>query len=338
MDDRPSEQERGARDGAGGGARGGGGGDGGGGGGLGWALVRLARPRQWSKSVFVLVGPLYGLTDASRDWRQVVPGALVAAGAFALVSSACYVVNDLVDAPKDRLHPRKRHRPIAAGLVQPLQAVSFASLLVIAAVAMLATLPAAAAWWTFVAAGVYAANVLGYSFVLKRVVMADVISLSLGFVVRVLGGCAAAGVTPSTWLLNVTLFLAMFLAFCKRLGERKLMQRAGAEASSVRTVQGVYTDELLRMSVVVTAVAVLVTYAMYVQAHEVEYTRGFNLLWLTMLPATYGLLRAIVLVERGEYDDPTEMISRDWRVQVAGGVFVGLVVWLVLWVGRAGGG
>src|SRR5690606_16191438 len=119
----------------------------------------------------------------------------------------------------------------------------------------------------------------------------DVISLASGFVLRVLGGCAAAMVVPSSWLLNCIFFLSMFLAFGKRLGERRTL---GADAAAARGVQSVYTDDLLRMSVVVTAVATLITYAGYVQAHEEDYRRGFNLLWLTMLPATYGLLRCIV--------------------------------------------
>lgn len=288
---------------------------------------------QWAKSVFVLIGPVYALADpaSGKSGREIMPMALVAAAAFALVSSACYIVNDVADAPKDRLHPRKRNRPIASGAVTPGQGAVLAGVLVAAGLGLLALLPAAHTWWTLVAVVVYAANVLAYSWSFKNAIMADVISLSGGFVIRVLGGCAATGVVPSTWLLNVTFFLAMFLAFCKRLGERRLMQAQGVDPASVRGVQKAYTEELLRMSVVVTAVATLVTYAMYVQAHEQRYLRGFNLLWLTLIPATYGLLRAIVLVERAEYDDPTEIASHDWRVQAAAASFAILMIWLVLW-------
>lgn len=304
--------------------------------GLGRSLLRLMRPTQWSKSVFVLIGPVYALADPVQKHTlgELLPPALLAAAAFALTSSACYIINDLVDAPKDRRHPRKKHRPIASGAVSPRQAISLACVLLMLGLGILALLPQAAAWWTFLALIVYAGNVMAYSFVLKRAVMADVISLSGGFVVRVLGGCAATGIVPSTWLLNVTFFLAMFLAFCKRLGERRLMTAQGVDAAEVRGVQKVYTDDLLRMSVVVTAVATLVTYSFYVQAHEAQYLRGFNLLWLTLLPATYGLLRAIVLVERADFDDPTEMAVHDWRIQLAGVAFVAMVGGLVLW-GRA---
>lgn len=297
------------------------------------SLLRLARPVQWAKSVFVLVGPIYALADpaSGKSGRELMPLALIAAAAFALVSSACYIVNDLADAPKDRLHPRKRNRPIASGAVSPGQGATLAGVLALAGLGLLALLPPTQAWWTLVALIVYAGNVLAYSWGFKNAIMADVISLSGGFVLRVLGGCAATGVVPSTWLLNVTFFLAMFLAFCKRLGERRLMQAQGVDPASVRGVQKAYTEELLRMSVVVTAVATLVTYAMYVQAHEQRYLRGFNLLWLTLIPATYGLLRSIVLVERAEYDDPTEIASHDWRVQAAAASFAILMIWLVLW-------
>jgi len=291
-------------------------------------FVRLARPHQWAKSVFVLVGPLYGLTDlveaAGQEGRSirgeivgVVVSALLAAGVFALVSSACYVVNDIVDAERDRLHPRKRSRPIASGAIGVGQARAFAGALALGAIVLVLLLPgrrvAVAAW-----AATYAGNVMLYSFVLKRIVIADVMGLSLGFVIRVIGGCTAVGIGPSGWLLNSTFFIAMFLAFGKRLGERRTM---GSAAAGARGVQSAYTDELLRMAVVVTAVAALVTYSAYTQDHAGAYTWGFNLLWLTMLPATYALLRCIVLLERGAYDDPTELAARDVPFQIAMAAF-----------------
>ncbi|QOJ00345.1 MAG: UbiA prenyltransferase family protein [Phycisphaeraceae bacterium] len=302
-----------------------------------WTLLR---PRQWAKSVFVLVGPVYGLTEPGRTAAEVLPGALAAAAAFALVSSACYIFNDILDAPRDRLHPRKKHRPIASGAVAPGPAWGIAASCFAAGLAVVVAMGAAwgwsAAWWTLACLLAYAGNVTLYSLVLKHVVMADVISLSMGFVLRVLGGCAAAGIPPTTYLLNVVFFLAMFLSFCKRLGERRVMARAGGDAHQVRAVQQAYTDDLLRMSVVVTAVATLATYAGYIQAHEAEYFHGFNVLWLTIIPATYGLLRAIVLVERGDYDDPTELASRDWQMQAAVVVFGAVAAAVVLW-GRTPG-
>jgi 4-hydroxybenzoate polyprenyltransferase len=200
--------------------------------------------------------------------------------------------------------------------------------------------PAGAALWLGVAVAAYILNVTLYSMGLKKAVILDVISLAAGFVLRVVGGCAAAGVEPSSWLLNCTFFVSMFLAFGKRLGERRTM---GGEAAAVRGVQTAYTDELLRMTVVVTGVASLLTYAGYVQAHADRFRFlaypgdgaaegsgfGLNLLWLTVLPATYALLRCIVLIERGDYDDPTELASRDRPFQAAAALFAAILGVLV---------
>jgi 4-hydroxybenzoate polyprenyltransferase len=251
------------------------------------------------------------------DWAAVA----AATAAFGLASSACYVVNDLRDRAADQAHPRKRKRPIASGAVSPRVAGIFAATLALAAAAIVALLPAEGRLWVGVALGAYVANVLLYSLVFKQHVILDVISLSLGFVLRVLGGCAAATVIPSAWLLNCTFFLAMFLAFGKRLGERRTMLAAGADATSARAVQSIYTDELLRMVVVVTAVATLITYAGYVQAREAAMPGQLNLLWLTMLPATYGVFRSMVLLELGRYDDPTELAAGDRPFQLAALLF-----------------
>lgn len=307
------------------------------------ALVRLARPKQWAKNIFVFIGPVYGLADKGGDWRAVIVPAMFAAAAFALTSSACYIVNDILDVDRDRLHPRKKLRPIASGTVSEAQARMFAAVLLLMAAVAVFLLHGPAAWWVSTLVVLYAVNTNAYSVFLKRIVIADVMSLSAGFVLRVLAGCGAAAVAPSTWLLNCTLFLAMFLAFGKRLGERRTMAAAGVDAASARSVQSAYTDELLRMAVVVTGVATLVIYASYVQSRDTRVmaalahaglTGGgwFNVLWLTMLPATYGLLRCIVLLERGRYDDPTELVVKDWPARLAGLIFAGLTV-VVAWLG-----
>lgn len=311
------------------------------------ALLRLARPKQWSKSVFVAVGPFFGAATSVAELWSVA----LAMAAFALASSGCYVINDLRDAEADRLHPRKRRRPIASGRITPLVAKVYAvSLWILAGASVAAIGPLLTPTHALGLAallGLYVVNVSAYSLGLKRVPVIDVLSLALGFVLRVLGGCAAVGITPSTWLLNVTLFLAMFLAFGKRLGERRTL---GEDAAAARAVQGVYTDELLRMMVVVTAVAMLLTYAGYVQDNESRFVwmlgdrvlgsgaapaLGLNLLWLTMLPATFAVLRCIVLLERGVYDDPTELATRDRNFQIAALVFGVLTAVLVLWAGPA---
>ncbi|MBC7835581.1 MAG: UbiA prenyltransferase family protein [Phycisphaerales bacterium] len=304
------------------------------------SLLKLARPHQWSKNVFVLFGPFYAAAEGKIiSW----PGVVAALIAFSFASSSCYVVNDIKDRDADRVHPRKRRRPIASGAVTVSAAGMFAAALLVGGVVAAASpalRPGAGPGLLLLAAVlVYVLNVTVYSLSLKHIPIIDVMSLASGFVLRVLGGCAAAGVTPSSWLLNSTFFLAMFLAFGKRLGERRTMAAASPEDAAAlgasRRVQLSYTDDLLRMAVVVTAVATLITYAGYVQSQEVHYTRGFNLLWLTMLPPTYAMFRCILLLERGRFDDPTELATRDHPFQAAVGVFGLLMVVLVLWVRTA---
>ena len=272
--------------------------------------------------MFVLIGPLYAAADGHEVSWVATLGAFLA---FAFASSACYVINDLRDAESDRAHPRKCRRPIASGAIRPGPALGYAAFLALVA-AGCTVLAGSSAPLLLMAVGIYVANVNVYSLWLKHVVILDVISLAMGFVLRVLGGCAAVGVEPSTWLLNCTFFLSMFLAFGKRLGERRTLGDAVGEA---RAVQRVYTDDMLRMLVVVTAVGSLLTYSGYIQTRESMFTVGFNLLWLTMLPATYGLVRCIVLLEQGRYDDPTELAIRDLAFQVSAGIFGVITVALV---------
>jgi decaprenyl-phosphate phosphoribosyltransferase len=308
------------------------------------AMVRLARPHQWSKSAFVLIGPFYASVapgGTGLPIKAVLAPALLAAAVFALASSGCYIVNDYMDREADRAHPRKRTRPLASGQVSPKQAIALAAGFWVAAIGLCVALSLAdarAGVWVGCAAAAYVANVLLYSVFIKHRPIADVMSLSLGFVLRVIAGCLAIGVAPSTWLLNAVLFLSMFLAFGKRLGERRALQRLGsgsgevsgkelaALAAKVRKVQMLYSDQLLEMSVVTTAVATLLTYAVYIQAQEAVYTIGFNLLWPTILPATFVLLRALLLLDKGIYDDPTELAIRDRSSQIAGLLFIAFTV------------
>lgn len=310
------------------------------------SLIKLARPTQWSKSVFVLIGPFYYVRDqlaAGKSVEAMIVPALLAAAAFALVSSACYVVNDIFDRVADRAHPRKKNRPIASGRVSVGQAWVFAgALLALAAGVTLAIgsgAPMVGLWLA-----IYAANVFAYSAVLKHHIMADVISLASGFVIRVMAGCVAIGIEPTVWLLNVTFFLSMFLAFGKRLGERRTLEgksesgsrkAEGGSAAAHRRVQARYTDSLLQTAVVVSAAITLMTYALYVQDQAEKFHRGFWL-WVSVLPLTYGLFRCIVLLEEGKYDDPTEIAVHDRGLQLAAGVFLVVTIGLMVLPGLLG--
>lgn len=295
-------------------------------------LIKLARPAQWSKSGFVLIGPLYALADKHLQGVESLWGAFWTAAAFALMASSCYALNDVRDAEQDRVHPRKRKRPVASGAVSPATATGFGAVLNLAAWTCLLGVKSEFRLWTGLMLGAYLLTTIAYTVWLKKRVIADVIGLAMGFVLRVLGGCAAVGIGPTTWLLTATFFLSMFLAFGKRLGERRTL---GDAAGSARSVQDAYSDDTLRLAVMATGVVTLVTYAFYIVTQDAKYTFhvteaaagapggfGFNLMWLTVLPATYALLRCVVLLEQGRFDDPTELATGDRPFQIAVVAFV----------------
>ncbi len=300
--------------------------------------LKLARPKQWIKGAFCFLGAVYSQKLLGENAvREAMLPALCAFAAFGFASSGCYIFNDLRDVESDRVHPRKRHRPIAAGQISPPQASMFGILLLaLASLAVFVTplvVGPSTPWWMSNRALLggcvilYILNTLLYTLWWKHIAVADVMSLAAGFVLRVLGGCAAVAVVPSSWLLNCTFFLSMFLALGKRLGERRSL---GDDAAAVRGVQLQYTTDLLRMATVVTAVATLLSYSAYVTDQAARYTHGFNLLWLTMLPATFGLLRGMVMVERGLFDDPTELATKDRPFQAAAVVFGALTLVLMV--------
>jgi len=300
--------------------------------------LKLARPKQWIKGAFCFLGAVYSQKLLGENAvREAMLPALCAFAAFGFASSGCYIFNDLRDVESDRVHPRKRHRPIAAGQISPPQASMFGILLLaLASLAVFVTplvVGPSTPWWMSNRALLggcvilYILNTLLYTLWWKHIAVADVMSLAAGFVLRVLGGCAAVAVVHSSWLLNCTFFLSMFLALGKRLGERRSL---GDDAAAVRGVQLQYTTDLLRMATVVTAVATLLSYSAYVTDQAARYTHGFNLLWLTMLPATFGLLRGMVMVERGLFDDPTELATKDRPFQAAAVVFGALTLVLMV--------
>ncbi len=308
-------------------------------------LIRLARPHQWSKGIFVLIGPLFAIADGKLK-DMPVQELILATGltflGFCLAASGCYVFNDLADVERDQNHPRKRRRPLACGQVSIGTAKVFGIGLLLASLLCVIGVSPELRFWVLGLIILYITNVMLYSNGLKHIVIIDVLCLSSGFVIRVLGGCAAVGITPSTWLLNATLFLSMFLAFGNGLGVRRHMGSDEA-ATAARDVQQHYSDQMLRMFVVVTGVATLLTYTGYVQSKELVYMYifasrpdsldgfGMNLLWVTVAPATLALLRTITLLMRGRFDDPTELALHDNMVRVAGLIFVISTV-AVIWI------
>jgi 4-hydroxybenzoate polyprenyltransferase len=264
--------------------------------------VQSLRPAQWAKNSFVLAPLVFGglLLD-----RQALLRGLLALAAFCCTASAVYLVNDLRDREEDRKHPLKRLRPLAAGTL-PVP-VAVLALVALAAIALALSWRLGAAFIGIL--GAYTALNLLYTFWFKHLVILDVMSISLGFVLRIEAGAQAMGVQVSRWLFLCTIFLALFLAFSKRRHELTLL--AGS-ASEQRKVLDHYSPAFLdQMINVVTASSVL-AYALYAVAPEtVEKYHTQNLIFTIPL-VLYGIFRYLYLMYQREGErNPTEAILRD---------------------------
>ncbi len=263
------------------------------------ALVRALRPHQWVKNVFVLAALVFARSAHGTRfaWGADIPRTLFALAAFCLGSSAIYLVNDVVDVESDRLHPEKRHRPIASGALSiPLALVlalgCFAGAIALALAADGA--PLGVVWIV----GAYMLLNLAYSLWLKRVVLVDAFCIAGGFLLRVEAGGSAAQATISNWLLLCTLFLALFLALAKRRAESDLL---GEERGAHRAILLEYDTNFLDQMLTMLSACTIVTYTMYTVAPETaaKFGTGHNLVW-TVPFVVFGLARYLLLVHTGK--------------------------------------
>ncbi len=293
------------------------------------AVVRTMRPHQWVKNVFVLA-PLF-FSQAFWELENVIFASL-AAFFFCLIAGTVYLINDIVDCERDRLHPVKRFRPIAAGEldVGTAKVVAFATGIV--------TL-AAAAFVSPLVAGVLAAYLvmnLAYSKILKAYAFVDVGIIAVGFVLRVAAGGFAIGVFLSEWLIACTFLLACFLGFGKRLHEIQLSQSGQLE--KVRKGWAHVRREVLEVALFVVGGLTLAAYTIYAltaslpdQPFRTELTPFTSpYLPVTIPLVLIGLGRFYQLARRETPMSPTEQMLRDpvvlGTVVVWGAVLGALVV------------
>lgn len=269
------------------------------------AWVRLLRPWQWVKNAFVLAPLVFSgqLADAGA-----VSDGLLAFVLFCLLASGIYAWNDVADAAQDRAHPIKRHRPVAAGAISAGSAAAGGVLLVgLAVVGGWAVAPGLAA----VLFGYLLLNVL-YTFQLKSMVILDVFSIAAFFILRLLAGCAALGITPTVWLLLCGGLLALYLGFAKRRHELLLLQE---DSRNHRAVLQHYDAALLdQMSTILLAVTV-VAYIMYTLNSGTAAAVGSEALSYSTVFVLYGVFRYLWLAHqsRGSHNggDPAETLLTD---------------------------
>jgi decaprenyl-phosphate phosphoribosyltransferase len=270
------------------------------------SYLKLLRPHQWLKNLMLFFPPfLSGALMQPGLWKR----GILPVAAFCLASSATYVFNDLVDAPRDRNHPKKCRRPIASGAV-PVPAAALISAL-LAAAALALGLKLGGHFLIFL--GCYLGVSLSYSLKLKDLAIVDIFCIAAGFVLRLQAGGAAFGVVISEWLFLSVFLLAVFLSTGKRLCEKGgLAEQAGLHRKTLEE----YPEGFLDMAMAITGAAVLVTYTMYsLSRHALIYTVPL---------CTFGLLRYIMRVKAGGGGDPTEALLKDFPLFVTG------LLWCVL--------
>jgi len=266
------------------------------------AILVSLRPHQWTKNVVVFAALAF-----SKHLFEPEPLArsLLAFLLFCGLSGTVYLINDVADVERDRMHPRKRLRPIAAGSLSTRTATMVAGGLGAACLALSLSLGGPFA----VCALAYLVLNLAYSFYFKEAVILDVLSVSLGFVLRAVAGAVAIGVRISDWLLICTLLFALFLSLCKRRHE---LTSLAANASEHRPILLEYSAYLLDQMISVVTASCLTAYAFYTTAPE---TRGKfqtdRLAW-TIPFVLYGIFRYLYLVHRKEQGgSPSEILATD---------------------------
>lgn len=265
------------------------------------AFVRLLRPRQWVKNAFI-IAPLF-FTPTAWTGPGVV-SVLLTAIVFCLLSSAVYVINDYADREADRLHPVKKHRPIASGEISPSGALAIAAiLLAVAAAVAMGLMPQAV---VIVAALYFAINLL-YSFWLKHVSILDVLIVAVGFVLRVDAGAAAIEVEPTVWIVICTGLLALFLALAKRRDDLT-KDMSQTHRPSLAGYNRRFIDQALAMILG----ALLVSYLIYTTDQTVITRYGTDKLYLTAPFVIAGVLRYLqITVVEERSGSPTDIALTD---------------------------
>ncbi len=264
-------------------------------------LVRLLRPHQWIKNGFVLVGLLFG--HAWSDPVRLTQG-LWAFVAFCLLSSTVYVFNDLLDREQDRLHPKKRNRPLASGAISVPVALCLLAFCLSSGL-FLAFSSAGSAPWVFVS---YLVINIVYSLGAKHIVVLDVFMIASGFMLRLLAGTVGLGISPSLWLLLCGLMLTLFLGFAKRRAELAVV---GDDPAAHRRVLEDYSEPMLDQFTTISASCAVLSYSLYTVSAEVVALHGTTHLLLTLPFVLYGMFRYLFLLHKrgGGGDTASDLIA-----------------------------
>ncbi len=276
------------------------------------AWLRAMRPKQWVKNVLVLAAPL--AAGQLLDPRVLV-NSLWAFVAFSLISASIYLINDVRDVDADRLHPKKRFRPIAADELSKSTATVMAFICLTVAMAL--------SWWVApmlaITIATYWVLQVGYSMFLKHQPIIDLAMVSSGFLLRAVAGGVASGIELSQWFLLVASFGSLFMVAGKRYSEMKeLGSEAGTRASLER-----YSLSYLRFVWAISCSIVIMSYSLWTFEHRAQEAWGIAWTTISIVPFTLALLRYAMDIDAGNAGEPEDVVLNDRVLQVLA------VLWLV---------
>jgi 4-hydroxybenzoate polyprenyltransferase len=269
---------------------------------LGVLVLLSLRPGQWTKNLVIFAGVIFG----RRVFDTAALGAAISAFAvFCILSGVVYIVNDIADRDSDRQHPLKASRPIASGALPGGVAAIVA---IVLGAAGLTAAYAIGRGFAAVATAYLALQML-YSGPLKHIVIVDVLTIAIGFVLRAAAGAVAVHVEISHWLLVCTILLALFIALAKRRHEIVLL---AASAANHRPILGEYSAYLLDQMIGVVTASTLIAYVFYTISPETQAKFGTPWLGLTIPFPLYGIFRYLYLVHQREGGgSPADLLLTD---------------------------
>jgi decaprenyl-phosphate phosphoribosyltransferase len=271
------------------------------------------RPRQWIKNVLVVTAPL----AAGRLFEgDVLLNTALAFVAFCLVSATVYLINDVRDVDEDRLHPRKRFRPIAAGELRPAAALVLAGITGAAGF----TIGFVTSTQLGITLALYVAIQIVYSVYLKHLPVVDLAIVASGFLLRAIAGGVAANIPLSQWFLLVASFGSLFMVAGKRYSE---MKSIGAEGGTRRSLER-YSESYLRFIWMLAAVMVVISYSLWAFENRFQAYLGVPWTAVSIAPFTLGLLQYALEVDAGSAGEPEDVVLHDRVLQGLG------LVWLVV--------
>lgn len=270
-------------------------------------LLKTMRPHQWIKNIFVFAAIAF---SEERLWTNLDKLLLTFAafGVFCMAASAIYLINDLVDIEKDRAHPRKCKRPLASGKLSPTLAATTAAVLIIVALPLAYLIDRDFGYLAVLASYVVVQGAL-YSYLLKNIVILDIITVAAGFVLRAVAGAAVLDITITSWLLVCMGLLALFLAIGKRRHELVLLEQG---AGDHRRILDEYSVPMLDQMMSIVTASIIMAYSMTTFSAPAVPHEPYPLLMLTIPFVVYGIFRYLYLIyQRDGGGSPDELVLKD---------------------------